>query len=123
MAIVAALYNLVYYLHGTQVKIYTDHRPCTALMFGQHLNKRLHGFAVKLMNFDVEIIYRPGKSNANADGMSRQKPIRKDSETGEGTAPSPSVRPSEPELGRGRCGAVRERKDAIQADGLEGGLV
>ncbi len=73
------------------------------------------------MKFDIEIIYSPGKSSAIADGMSRQKPIGKDSETGEGTAPSSSARISGPELWQGKCGAFRERKDAIQADGLEEG--
>lgn len=51
------------------------------------LNKRLHGFAVRLMDFDIEIRCQPGKENTNTDGMSRQALEVEDTNP----APSPSA--------------------------------
>ena len=36
------------------------------------MNRRVHGWALKLQDFFFRIIYRRGVANANADGLSRQ---------------------------------------------------
>ena len=48
----------------------TDHRPLTSLLSSKILNRRLHGMSLKLMEHDVNIVYRSGVANENADEMS-----------------------------------------------------
>ncbi len=72
LAIVAAILHFEFYLYGAPVVIYTDHRECTSLLSITHLNRRLMRLALKIMDRDVDIRYRPGRDNANADGLSRQ---------------------------------------------------
>ena len=51
----------------------TDHRALTSLMTSQVvLNCRLQQFALKLIEYNFDIVYRPGVDNGNADGLSRQ---------------------------------------------------
>ena len=42
------------------------------LMISKGLNRRLQGFMLKLQGHQLTIKYREGRSNPNADGMSRQ---------------------------------------------------
>ncbi len=72
LAIVAALLHFEFYLYGAPVVVYTDHRACTSLLSSTHLNRRLMRLALKIMDRDVDIRYRPGRDNANTDGLSRQ---------------------------------------------------
>ena len=72
LAIVAAVEHFEFYLYGAAFTVYTDHRACTSLLSSKYLNKRLRRFALKLKSREVQIIYRPGKLNGNADGLSRQ---------------------------------------------------
>jgi len=71
-----------------------DHRALTSLMSSKTLNWRLHGFAMKLMEFNLHIVYRPGSDNSNADGLSRQSWVKTDEPTEE----------AEPHLSAGGCG-------------------
>ena len=50
----------------------TDHKALVSFLKSRVLNKRLHGWVLKLLDFDFEIIYRPGKNNQDADALSRQ---------------------------------------------------
>ena len=50
----------------------TDHKALVQLMSSKKLNKRLHGWALQLMDFEFEIVYKPGNTHQDADGMSRQ---------------------------------------------------
>ncbi len=52
--------------------VFTDHKACTSLLTSTHLNKRLMRLALKLQGMALDIQYRPGKENGNADGLSRQ---------------------------------------------------
>ena len=72
LAIVSALRHFEFYLYGREVVVVTDHQPCVSLVNGGRLNKRLLRFALCLQQFAVSIVYRPGRSHSNADGMSRQ---------------------------------------------------
>ena len=42
------------------------------LQSSRHLNGRLTHWALKLQSYTFTVRYRPGKSNQNADGLSRQ---------------------------------------------------
>ena len=72
LAIVAAIKHFEFYLYGAPVTVFTDHRACVSLLTSPHLNRRLKRFALSLQGQAMQIVYRPGKSNGNADGLSRQ---------------------------------------------------
>ncbi len=72
LAIVAAILHFDFYLYGASFIVYTDHRACTSLLSSSHLNRRLMRMALKLQGREVDVRYRPGKDNTNADGLSRQ---------------------------------------------------
>ncbi len=48
LAIVAAMLHFDFYLCGSSVVIYTDHRACVSLLFSCQLNRRLIRLALKL---------------------------------------------------------------------------
>ena len=72
LAIVSALKHFEFYVYGTNLTIYTDHKACTALLTSTVLNNRLKRMTHYLQDKDLDIIYRPGKYSTNADGFSRQ---------------------------------------------------
>ena len=39
---------------------------------GKALNRRIPGWALRLQDYDFEVVYRKGAANGNADGLSRQ---------------------------------------------------
>ena len=43
-----------------------------SLLKSRTLNKRLHGWVLKLLDFDFEVLYKPGKDHLDADCLSRQ---------------------------------------------------
>ena len=45
----------------------TDHKALVSLLKSRILNKQLHGWVLKLSDFDFEILYRPGKDQASQD--------------------------------------------------------
>ena len=61
-----------HFLYGQKFTVVTDHRALVYLLQSKRLNKRLHGWVLKLLDFNFDIMYRPGKANSDADGLSRQ---------------------------------------------------
>ena len=61
-----------HFLYGQKFVVYTDHKALVYLLKSKRLNKRLYGWLLKLLDFSFEICYKPGKENADADGLSRQ---------------------------------------------------
>lgn len=59
------------YLYGKKFTIVTDHRPLTYLMNVKDPGSRLIRWRLKLEEYDYEIVYKPGRQNANADCLSR----------------------------------------------------
>lgn len=59
------------YLVGGKFTIYTDHRALVGLKSAKHTG-RLERWALKLQEYDFEIIHRPGKNNFVADALSRR---------------------------------------------------
>ncbi|KAJ2952044.1 hypothetical protein O0L34_g4305 [Tuta absoluta] len=59
------------YLFGRQFKIITDHKPLQWLLQTKEPNSRLTRWKLKLAEYNFTIIYKKGKSNTNADALSR----------------------------------------------------
>lgn len=59
------------YLYGRYFTIVTDHRPFLWIFNVRDLTSRLLKWAIKLEEYDYKIVYKPGKLNTNADGLSR----------------------------------------------------
>ena len=72
LAIFKAIHFFAHFLYGTRFKVVTDHKALVSFLKSRVLNKRLHGWILKLLDFDFEISYRPGKDHQDADGLSRQ---------------------------------------------------
>ena len=71
------------YLFGQRFKIITDHKPLNWLFNCKDPGSRLVRWRLKLEEFDYEIQYKKGKTNTNADALSRYpvnpiQPIGKD---------------------------------------------
>lgn len=59
------------YLYGHQCTLFTDHAPVRSLLKSKHpLSKHAH-WAESLAELDIDIRYRPGPQNKNADALSR----------------------------------------------------
>ena len=71
LAIVWALRHFRAYLLGHKCVIYTDHSPLKALLAAPHSNGRRARWSDTLAEFDIEVHYRPGRTNSNADALSR----------------------------------------------------
>ena len=61
------------YLHGSHFTVFTDSNPLTHVMTPRKLPALEQRWINALAGFDFGIKYRPGKANANADGLSRIK--------------------------------------------------
>lgn len=64
------------YLYGRKFIIITDHKPLTWLFSVKDPGSRLLRWRIKLDEFDYEIRYKSGKTNLNADALSRIKEIK-----------------------------------------------
>ena len=74
LAVVWAISHFQYYLYGQSVTVYTDHTAVKAVLevpnpTGKHARwwMKVYGQGVK----NIKIVYRSGKSNVNADALSR----------------------------------------------------
>ena len=72
LAIFKAINHFDHFLYGRVFSVYTDHKALVSLLKSKRLNRRLYGWMLKLLDFSFEIIYKPGKENLDADGLSRQ---------------------------------------------------
>ena len=51
--------------------VYTDHAPLKAMLKAKHPSGKLARWAGIILELDLDIQYRPGRKNANADALSR----------------------------------------------------
>jgi len=72
LAIVLALKEWRHYIHGVKCTILTDNRALQYLDTTTDLSKRQIRWAEVLAQYDLKIIYRPGKENLVADALSRR---------------------------------------------------
>ena len=75
LAIVYSLKEFRSYVYGTHFKVVTDHMSLTWLAKLHETNPRLTRWILALSEYDFNIAYRPGKSHANADALSRLPPL------------------------------------------------
>ena len=64
------------FLFGHHFKIYTDHKPLLRLLNPERAtplmaSSRMQRWALTLLAYEYELIYRPGEQNGNADALSR----------------------------------------------------
>lgn len=71
LAIVWATRYFRPYLFGRKFKIFTDHKPLQWMMNMKEPNSRLTRWRLRLSEYDFSVIYKKGKSNTNADALSR----------------------------------------------------
>lgn len=71
LAIVWATQYFRPYLFGRKFTLYTDHQPLTYALNLKTPNTRLVKWRLRLLEYDFEIIHRPGKQNVVADALSR----------------------------------------------------
>ena len=72
LAIFKAIHHFAHFLYGRRFMVVTDHKALVSFLKSRVLNKRLHGWVLQLLDFDFEIVNRPGKDNQDADALSRQ---------------------------------------------------
>ena len=70
-AIIHAIQVFKPYLYGRKFTVITDHKPLEWLMSKVEPSGRLARWALKIQEFDIVIGYRSGKTNQNADCLSR----------------------------------------------------
>ena len=91
LAIFNAVHFFAHFLYGAKFKVVTDHKALLSLLTSRILNKRLHGWVLQLLDFNFEIVYRPGKDGQDADALSRQA---WDSQGGDPCRPDKEEEPS-----------------------------
>lgn len=70
-AITTAVKKWRHYLLGHHFRIFTDQKSLKGLLSQVIQTPAQHKWLTKLLGFDYEIIYTPGKSNVVADALSR----------------------------------------------------
>lgn len=60
-----------YWLVGRHFTVFTDHKPLENLNLKSRTDEELGDLANELLQFDFQILYRPGKINWEADSLSR----------------------------------------------------
>ena len=69
-AIMHALERWRPFLLGQHFKVYTDHRSLVHFKTQSNLNQRQLRWQEKAADYDMEILYKPGKENVVADALS-----------------------------------------------------
>uniref|UniRef100_A0A1J3DI19 RNA-directed DNA polymerase n=1 Tax=Noccaea caerulescens TaxID=107243 RepID=A0A1J3DI19_NOCCA len=72
-AVVFALKIWRSYLYGEKVQIFTDHKSLKYIFTQGELNLRQRRWTELLADYDLDILYHPGKANQVADALSRRK--------------------------------------------------
>ena len=61
-----------HYLYGNPCKIFTDHKSLKYIFTQKELNLRQRRWLEFLKDYDLQILYHPGKANVVADALSRK---------------------------------------------------
>ena len=60
------------YLYGMHCEVFTDHRSLQYIFNQRDLNLRQRRWLELLKDYDMTILYHPGKENVVADALSRK---------------------------------------------------
>ena len=71
-AVVFALKQWRHYLYGVKCEVYTDHRSLQYVFTQKDLILRQRRWMELLKDYDITILYHPGKANVVADALSRK---------------------------------------------------
>ena len=71
-AVVFALKQWRHYLYGVKCEVYTDHRSLQYVFTQKDLNLRQRRWMELLKDYNITILYHPGKANVVADALSRK---------------------------------------------------
>ena len=71
LALVYATKQFRHYIWSKEITLLTDHKPLQWLMSHKDTSSRLIRWALNLQDLNINIKYRTGKNNANADFLSR----------------------------------------------------
>ena len=71
LAVVWALRHFRAYLLGHKCIIYTDHAPLKASLTAKYSSGRRARWSETMAEFNIDICYKPGRKNNNADALSR----------------------------------------------------
>lgn len=71
LGVVWAVKHFRHYLYGYKCVVFTDHEALKALINTPHPSGKLARWGLALQELDLQIHYRPGKKNMNADALSR----------------------------------------------------
>ena len=69
-AVTLALKLWRHYLFGEKCKIYTDHKSLKYIFTQKELNMRQRRWLELIKDYDLEILYHPGKVNVVVDALS-----------------------------------------------------
>ncbi|CAJ0596627.1 unnamed protein product [Cylicocyclus nassatus] len=94
LGVVFAVQKFRPYIDGAKCTVITDHAPLKALLHRKDLIGRLAKYQVILQEFDITIVYRPGKANILCDTLSRHPP----QVAAISTEDSPNINLSSPEF-------------------------
>ncbi|PNX64692.1 retrotransposon-related protein, partial [Trifolium pratense] len=71
MAVVLAIQHWRPYLIGRKFTVSTDQKSLKQLLQQRMVTADQQNWAAKLLGYDFEIVYKPGKLNKGADALSR----------------------------------------------------
>jgi transposase InsO family protein len=60
-----------YLYYAPSFKVYTDNNPLTYILTSARLDATRHRWVAELADYNFKLFYKPGKSNGDADGLSR----------------------------------------------------
>ncbi|WMV41372.1 hypothetical protein MTR67_034757 [Solanum verrucosum] len=70
-AVVFSLKIWRHYLYGVHVDVFTDHKSLQYVFSQKDLNIRQQMWLELLKDYDMSVLYHPGKANVVADALSR----------------------------------------------------
>ena len=71
-AVVFALKIWHHYLYGATCEVYTDHKSLKYLFTQKELNMRQRWWLELIKDYDLQILYHPGRANTVADALSQK---------------------------------------------------